>query len=112
MEITQAASYTSLENIATATEKVGTNFDNDYQALMESLGNEAATFSNEAATLNNAATTLNHEAAALNQRAAALNVTVSVRGANRTSSGTELQRQITDLSSSQPTGSAEMLAWR
>jgi hypothetical protein len=81
MEMAQAASFTSIENIATAAEKVGGRFDNDYSALMKSLDNEATTLSNEAATLNNAATTLDHEAAALNQRAAALNVTVSVRAA-------------------------------
>jgi hypothetical protein len=81
-EITQAASFTSIENIATAAEKVGGRFDNDYSALMTSLGNEATVLSNEAATLDNAATTLNHEAAVLKRRAAALNVTVSVRAAN------------------------------
>jgi hypothetical protein len=81
-EITQAASFTSIENIATAAEKVGGQFDNDYSALMTSLGNEATALSNEAATLNNAATTLDHEAAALMRRAAELNVTVSVRVAN------------------------------
>jgi hypothetical protein len=81
-EIAQAASFTSIENIATAAEKVGGQFDNDYSALMTSLGNEATTLSNEAATLNNAAATLDHEAAALERRAAALNVTVSVRVAN------------------------------
>lgn len=81
-EITQAASFTSIGNIATDAEKVGGRFDNDYSALMTSLNNEVTTLSNEAATLNNAATTLNHEAAALKRRAAALNVTVSVRAAN------------------------------
>src|SRR5690242_15153674 len=65
MEMAQAASFTSIENIATATEKVGSRFDNDYSALVKSLDNEATTLGNEAATLNNAATTLNHEAAAL-----------------------------------------------
>jgi len=82
MEMTHAASFTSIENIATAAEKVGGRFDDDYSALMTSLGNEATTLSNEATTLNNAATSLNHEAAALNKQAAALNVTVSVRTVN------------------------------
>jgi hypothetical protein len=82
MEMAQAASFISIENIATAAEKVGGRFDNDYSALMKSLDNEATTLGNEAATLNNAATTLNHEAAALKRQAAALNVTVSVRTAN------------------------------
>jgi len=82
MEMAQAASFTSIENIATATEKVGSRFDNDYSALVKSLDNEATTLGNEAATLNNAATTLNHEAAALKRQAAALIVTVSVRAAN------------------------------
>jgi hypothetical protein len=81
-EITQADSFTSVENIATAAEKVGGQFDNDYAALMTSLSNAASTFSNESATLNNAATTLNHEGAILNQRATALNVPVGVRSAN------------------------------
>ena len=80
--ITQAASFTSIENLATAAENVGGRFDNDYSALMTSLDNAATTLNHEATTLNNAATTLNHEAAALKRRAAALNVTVSVRAAN------------------------------
>jgi chromosome segregation ATPase len=81
-EITQAASFSSIENIATAAEKAGGRFDNDYSALMTSLENEDATLTNEAATLNNEAATLNHEAAALKRQAAALNVTVSVRATN------------------------------
>jgi hypothetical protein len=83
MESTRATSFTSLENIATAGEKIGGRFDNDYSALMTSLGNEFSTLNDKAETLNNAATTLNHEAAALHRRAAALNVTVSVRAASR-----------------------------
>jgi hypothetical protein len=81
MELTQAGSFTSIENIATAAEKVGGQFDNDYSALTKSLDNEATTLSNDAATLDNAATALNHDGAGLNQRAAALNVTVSVQTA-------------------------------
>ncbi len=80
--ITQAASFTSIENLATAAENVGGRFDNDYSALMTSLDNEDTALGKEAATLNNAATTLNHEAAVLKRRAAALNVTVSVQAAN------------------------------
>jgi len=81
-EMTQATSFTSIVNIATAAEKDGGRFDNDYSALITSLGNDGAAFSLEAMTLNNAATTLNHKAAALDRRAAALNVTVSVRAAS------------------------------
>ena len=81
-EITQATSFTSIEDSATAAETVGGRFDNDYSALMTSLDNETTTLSNEAATLNNAATTLNRQAAALNRRAAALNVMVGARAAN------------------------------
>ena len=86
-ELTQAASFTSIVNIATAAEKVGGRFDNDYSTLITSLGNEAKTLGNEAATLNNAVPALIHEASALNQWAAALNVAVSVRTANRASLG-------------------------
>ncbi len=81
-EITEATSFDSIVNIATAGEKIGADFDNDYSALMKSLDNEYAALADQAGTLNNAQTTLNHEAAALNRRAAALNVTVSVRAAN------------------------------
>ncbi len=82
MEISQATSFGSIEDIATAAEKVGGQWDNDYPALMKSLDNQATALSDQAATLSSAATTLNREGAALNQRAAALNVTVSVRTAN------------------------------
>ena len=82
VEISQATSFTSIEDIATAAEKVGGQWDNDYPALMTSLDNQATALSDQAATLTSAATTLNREGAALNQRAAALNVTVSVRTAN------------------------------
>jgi hypothetical protein len=81
-EITQAASFTSIENSAIAAEKVGGRFDNDYSALMTSLDNEVTTLGNEAGTLNTVATTLNYEAAALKRQAAALNVRVSVRAAS------------------------------
>src|SRR5262249_60867047 len=77
-ELTQADSFTSIENIATAAEKVGGQFDDDYSALTKSLDNEATTLSNDAATLDNAATALNHDGAALNKRAAALNAMASV----------------------------------
>jgi hypothetical protein len=76
-----ADSLTSLENLSTAGETVGTHWDTDYAALMTSLNNEGAALGNEAVTLNNAAATLNQEGAALSRRAAALNVTVSVRAA-------------------------------
>ena len=82
-EITEATSFDSIVNIATAAEKVGGQFDNDYSALMTSLDNEDAALGDQAGTLDNAATTLNHEAAALNRRATALNVTVSLRAANQ-----------------------------
>ncbi len=82
MEITNADSFTSVENSATAAEKVGGRFDKDYSALKASLGKEGTTLKNEAVTLNKAATTLNHEAAALSRRATELNVTGSVRAAN------------------------------
>jgi hypothetical protein len=82
VEISQATSFSSIEDIATAAEKVGGQWDNDYPALMKSLDNQATALSNQAATLSTAATTLNREGAALNQRAAALNVTVSVGTAN------------------------------
>jgi hypothetical protein len=82
-EITQADSFTSIVNIATATEKVGGQFDSDYAALIKSLGNESTTLNNESATLNNEAATLNNEAAVLKRRAAALNVTVITRPANQ-----------------------------
>src|ERR1700761_6984073 len=81
-EITQADSLTSIVNIATATEKVGGQFDSDYAAVIKSLGNESTTLNNEAATLNNEAATLNNEAEVLKRRGAALNVTVITRPAN------------------------------
>ena len=82
MEISQATSFGSIEDIATAAEKVGGQWDNDYPALMKSLDNQATALSDQSATLSSAATTLNREGAVLNQRAAALNVTVSVGTAN------------------------------
>jgi hypothetical protein len=82
MEISQATSFGSIEDIATAAEKVGGQWDNDYPALMKSLDNQATALSDQASTLTSAATSLDREGAALNQRAAALNVTVSVRTAN------------------------------
>jgi hypothetical protein len=81
-EQTMATSFTSIENEATAGEKVGGQFDRDYQALITSLGNELTALGNEAVTLNNAATTLNQQGAALIRQAEALNVTISVRTAN------------------------------
>ncbi len=80
-EQTVATSFTSIENEATAGEKIGGQFDRDYQALITSLNNELTTLDNEAVTLNNAATTLNQQGAALSRQAAALNVAVSVRAA-------------------------------
>lgn len=75
-EMTVATSFTSIENEATAAETVGGQFDDDYAALLTSLGNEVT--SNEVMALNNAATALNQEGAALRRQAAALNVTVTV----------------------------------
>jgi hypothetical protein len=77
-EMTVATSFTSIEDEATAAEKVGGQFDNDYQALLTSLGNEVTTLGNEVTALDNAATTLNQEGAALRRQAAALNVAVNV----------------------------------
>lgn len=77
-EMTVATSFASIEVEATAAEKVGGQFDNDYAALLASLGNEVTTLGNEVTALNNAATTLNQEGAALRRQAAALNVTVTV----------------------------------
>ena len=57
-EIAQADSFVSVENDATAAEKVGGQFDNDYQALMTSLNNAIMTLATQGATLNDAATTL------------------------------------------------------
>jgi Domain of unknown function (DUF4389) len=81
-EMTVATSFTGIEDEATAAEKVGGQFDSDYQSLITSLGNELTTLSNQAVTLNNAAATLNQQGAALSRQAAALNVPVSVRAAN------------------------------
>jgi hypothetical protein len=83
LEITVATSFTSIENEATAAEKVGGQFDNDYDALLASLGNEVTTLGNEVTALDNAAATLNKEGAALSRQAAALNVTVKVLAAKR-----------------------------
>jgi hypothetical protein len=80
-KITQAASFTSIENIASAAEEVGTRFDNDYSTLSDALSQEAAKLKGEAATLDGQAATLNQETVALTRRAAALNVAVSVRTA-------------------------------
>jgi len=77
-EMTVATSFISIEDEATAAEKVGGQFDNDYQALLTSLGDQVTTLGNEVTALNNAAATLNQEGASLRRQAAALNVTVSV----------------------------------
>jgi hypothetical protein len=81
-EMTVATSFTSIEDEATAAEKVGGQFDSDYQSLITSLGNQLTTLGKEAVTLDNAAATLNKEGTALRQRAAALNVQISARTAN------------------------------
>jgi hypothetical protein len=81
-EITQAGSFTDIENDATAAETVGGRFDNDYSALLTSLNNQSTTLNAQADTLNNQAAALNHGAAALDQRAAALGVQVNVRTAS------------------------------
>ena len=57
-EITEATSFDSIVNIATAAEQVGGQFDNDYSALMTSLDNAGAALGDQAGTLNNAATPL------------------------------------------------------
>ena len=77
-EMTVATSFSAIEAEATAAEKVGGQFDNDYDAVLASLGNEVTTLGNEVTALNNAAATLNQEGAALSRQAAALNVTVNV----------------------------------
>ena len=81
-EMTVATSFAGIEDEATAAEKVGGQFDRDYQSLITSLDNELTTLTDEAVTLDNAATTLNKEGTALRQRAAALNVRISARTAN------------------------------
>jgi hypothetical protein len=79
--ITQATSFTSIENIATAAETVGGHFDNDYTALVQSLGQVESTLQNQAAALDSQAATLNDQAAVLNRQAAALNTTANARSA-------------------------------
>ena len=81
-ELTQATSFTSIEDIATAAEKVGGRYDNDYQALVQSLDQVQSTLENQAATLDSQATALNNQAANLNRRAVTLNATVNVRTAS------------------------------
>jgi hypothetical protein len=81
-ELTQATSFTSIEDIATAAETVGGRYDNDYQALVQSLGQVQSTLENQAATLDSQATALNNQAANLNRRAVTLNATVNVRTAS------------------------------
>jgi hypothetical protein len=78
-ELTQATSFTSIEDIATAAETVGGRYDKDYQALVQSLDQVQSTLLNQAATLNSQATVLNNQAANLNRRAVTLNTTVNVR---------------------------------
>jgi len=81
-ELTQAMSFTSIEEIATAAETVGGRYDNDYQALVKSLDQVESTLESQAATLNDQATALNNDAANLNRRAVTLNATVNVRTAS------------------------------
>jgi hypothetical protein len=81
-ELTQATSFTSIEDIATAAETVGGRYDNDYQALVQSLDQVESTLESQAATLNDQATALNNQAANLNRRAVTLNATVNVRTAS------------------------------
>jgi Domain of unknown function (DUF4389) len=81
-EQTVATSFTGIINETAAAEKVGGQFDHDYQALITSLADELTALGNQAVTLNHAATTLNQQGAALLRQAAALNVKVSVRTAN------------------------------
>src|ERR1700730_11963529 len=81
-ELTPATSFTSIEEIATAAETVGGRYDNDYQALVQSLGQVQSTLENQAATLDSQATALNNQAANLNRRAVTLNATVNVRTAS------------------------------
>ena len=81
-ELTQATSFTSIQEIATAAETVGGRYDNDYQALVQSLDQVQSTLENQAATLDSQATALNNQAANLNRRAVTLNATVNVRTAS------------------------------
>lgn len=81
-ELTQATSFTSIEDIATAAETVGGRYDNDYQALVQSLGQVQSTLENQATTLDSQATALNNQAANLNRRAVTLNAAVNVRTAS------------------------------
>ena len=78
-EMAVATSFSSFGDEATAAEKVGGQFDSDYQSLITSLGDELTALGNQAVTLNNAATTLNREGAAFLRQAAALHVTINVR---------------------------------
>ena len=82
MQIVQDTSFTGIEDSATAAEKVGTDWDNDYASLNTSLGNAATTLSDQASTLDNQADTLNRQGASLSRQAASLNVTIGLRGVN------------------------------
>jgi hypothetical protein len=78
-EMSQAGSFTSAIDLATAAEKVGARWDSDYQALTTSLSNELTTLGSQAVTLTAAATTLSRQGAALDWRAKALGVTITLR---------------------------------
>ena len=80
--MSHAASFTDYENDATGAENTGGKFDNDYAALVKSLGQVESTLQSQAATLDSQALTLNNGAAALIRRGAQLNVAVSVRNAS------------------------------
>jgi prefoldin subunit 5 len=81
-KMSHAASFTDYENDATGAENTGGKFDNDYSALVKSLGQVESTLQNQAAALDSQALTLNNGVAALNRRAAQLNVAVGVRSAS------------------------------
>jgi hypothetical protein len=66
MRMGHSASFTDYENRAGRGEKVGSQFDHDYQALTASLTRLGAALNKQAALLNQRATSLNRRAAALN----------------------------------------------
>lgn len=80
--MSHAASFTDYENDATSAENTGGKFDNDYAALVKSLGQVESTLQSQAATLDGQALTLNNGATALVRRGAQLNVVVKVENAN------------------------------
>ena len=73
-----SASFTDYENTATAAEKPGGNWDNDYPVLVTALNQAGETQTSLATRLNAQAAVLERAAAALSHRAVALNVPVGL----------------------------------